>query len=347
MFSRRLRNWFSKWQRDLEFRRTRDPYAILVSETMLQQTQVRTVEGYFARFMERFPTVEALAQADEQEVLSLWAGLGYYRRARLLQQAARHIVALGCVFPQTVPELMGLPGVGRYTAGAIASFAFGARVPLVDTNVSRVLARVLGFVGPIGGTRVQKVIWEVAESLVPPEDAGIHNCAMMELGSLVCTPVKPRCNDCVVRDFCVACARGIQEKIPARVSRAPRIDKRFVCIVLRCGKLFGVRRIPSGEWHAGLFEFPKAALEDDNEDTACMTLARAFEGANVRPVEFCRLRFAVTRHRVTMHVYHARIRNRVSGLTWLSLDEIDDLPLGAAQKRIVIMLREKLDSGGM
>jgi A/G-specific adenine glycosylase len=205
-FNSSLTTWFKASARDLPWRKTRDPYAILVSELMLQQTQVATVLGYFQRWMRRFPNVDSLAAADESTVLRRWEGLGYYARARNLHRAAKVIVQNGGAFPRTLEEIRALPGVGRYTAGAVASFAFGIRTPMVDANIARVIARLKNFRQPIDDAAGQKAIWDHAETLLPARGpaARTHNAALMELGAILCQPGEPPCLLCPVKRWCAA-----------------------------------------------------------------------------------------------------------------------------------------------
>lgn len=204
-FRAALAVWFQTHGRDLPWRRTQDPYAILVSELMLQQTQVATVIPYFRRWLERFPSVSTLAAAEEAEVLSVWQGLGYYARARNLHRAARAVVSEhGGQMPEAVSELEALPGVGRYTAGAVASFAYDQAAPAVDANIGRVLARLFDVQTPIDGPRGQAEVWDVAALLLPRDGGRLHNSALMELGALVCVARAPDCRACPVRGYCSA-----------------------------------------------------------------------------------------------------------------------------------------------
>jgi A/G-specific adenine glycosylase len=219
-----LLRWYDASARDLPWRRTRDPYAIWVSEVMLQQTRVETVLRYYERFLARFPDPRALAQAEEDDVLSLWSGLGYYRRARLLHAGVREVVARhqGLV-PADASSRRALPGVGRYTAGAIGSIAFDREEPIVDGNVARVLARLRGVETPLGAKETDARLWSEAERLVRGERPGDLNQALMELGATVCTP-RPRCGDCPVRSGCVALASDRVELLPVpKARRAARL----------------------------------------------------------------------------------------------------------------------------
>jgi len=205
LFRRRMLAWYRRHQRPLPWRKTRDPYAILVSEIMLQQTQVARVEGYWTRFLDRYPTVEDLASASADAVHESWAGLGYYARARNLHGAAQRIVRdYDGVFPRDPQALRALPGIGRYTAAAVASIAFGADVGTVDTNISRVLGRVFRVRGAAKSSRRMRRVWSLAHALVPKGRAGDWNQALMDLGAIVCTARAPRCPTCPVRGACAS-----------------------------------------------------------------------------------------------------------------------------------------------
>ena len=215
-----LLTWYHKAARALPWRATKDPYGIWVSEIMCQQTQVATVKDYWTRWMTQFPTIHALAQATEEEVMALWAGLGYYRRARFLHRAAQEVVAsYQGVLPQSAAGLLTLPGIGRYTAGAIASIAYDEAAPLVDGNVERVFARLFAIAGDPKERQNQKTFWALASALVDPVAPGDFNQALMELGATVCTPKSPACLICPVRTRCQAFALGRQAEFPAIVKR--------------------------------------------------------------------------------------------------------------------------------
>ncbi len=218
-----LLTWYDEAKRDLPWRRTRDPYAIWVSEIMCQQTRVDTVIPYYERFLSRFPTPKALAEAEEDDVMSLWSGLGYYRRARLLHAGVKEVVAkYGGDVPKDAAERRGLPGVGRYTAGAIGSVAFGLPEPVVDGNVARVLSRLHEIDTPLGKAATEKRFWSEAEKLVAGPRPGDLNQAVMELGATICTPQNPACHECPLRDGCLARASGRQAELPAPERRRSR-----------------------------------------------------------------------------------------------------------------------------
>lgn len=257
---RPLYRWFRAVGRDLPWRRTRDPYAILVSEFMLQQTTVAAVIPYFERWMTRFPTVTALAAAGEQDVLGLWQGLGYYSRARNLHKCAVVVATeLGGKFPSTVPELQKLPGIGPYTANAIAAIAFGEAATPVDGNVERVVARLFAVKQPLPAAKTE--LKRLAASLTPQRRAGDFAQAMMDLGAGICTPKRPSCLVCPVQQDCAASAHGIAEQLPMRLERAERpqrVGYAFVAlredghVLLRkraeAGLLGGMLEVPGTHW---------------------------------------------------------------------------------------------------
>lgn len=315
-FQLTLLAWFDLHRRDLPWRRPPgdltsplDPYAVLVSEAMLQQTQVATVIDYFRRWMTRFPTVESLAEADEQEVLRLWQGLGYYNRARNLHRAAKRVVReLGGRFPTTVQSLRELPGVGPYTAGAIASIAFDRSVPLVDGNVQRVLVRLDALEGvdpksPAGS----KVLWQRASELVPGHRPGDFNSALMELGATVCSPRKPRCLTCPVSSFCDARHKGVAELLPPPkpAKATPKVRRVVLCLRRPDGRWLIERRPTTGRW-AGLWQFP-------SREPGTMEIPAHLQPAKRLPS----IRHALTHRRYT---FEPRVVNVAEGETWPDLD---------------------------
>ncbi len=254
---RPLLRWFDKGARDLPWRRTRDPYAIWISEIMLQQTQVQTVVPYYERFMRRFPTVQTLARARIDSVLKLWEGLGYYSRARNMHRAAKEIMArFDGRIPETRAELLSLPGIGAYTAGAVASIAFNRREPLVDGNVTRVLCRGFRIRENPKQAVIQKRIWSIAERLLPATRPGDFNQALMELGSEVCLPKAPLCDVCPLRRICLARLHGEQTELPVSVRKKPIPSYTIVAgVIERRGRILIDKRKPEGLL-GGLWEFP-------------------------------------------------------------------------------------------
>ncbi len=234
----------------------KDAYRRWVSEIMLQQTQVATVKAYYERFIAAFPTVEALAAADEEDVMRRWAGLGYYSRARNLHACAKVVAAEGG-FPRTARELAELPGIGRSTAAAIASAAFDEVAPILDGNVKRVLARVLADAAPLGTAASEKRLWAAAEALVSRTEPAVWNQGMMDLGNLVCTRTKPRCGDCPVRAFCRAGAEGRPTDFPVKKVRAPRPERTADMTVFADAEgVWLVKRTSAGVWK-GLWSLPE------------------------------------------------------------------------------------------
>jgi A/G-specific adenine glycosylase len=250
--------WYRRVARDLPWRRTRDPYAIWVSETMLQQTRVDTVTPYYERFLGELPTLQSLAEAPEERVLGLWSGLGYYRRARMLHAAARRVVREhGGRLPQEAQQLRSLEGVGAYTAGAVSSIAFGRREALVDGNVARVLARLFAL-DDVASTGGKAHVWRLAETLVKdaPGEPGDWNQALMELGATVCTPREPRCSGCPVSAACLAQARGIAGELPRASARREPLTVRRVALVLASSSRVLLARRRPGALFGGLWEPP-------------------------------------------------------------------------------------------
>lgn len=252
-FPSTLLNWFREYGRDLPWRQTRDPYAIWLSEIILQQTQVKQGWEYWERFMRRWPRVEDLAAATEDEVLRLWQGLGYYSRARNLHVAARQIVALGH-FPNTIDEIKQLKGVGDYTAAAIGSIAFGLPAAVVDGNVYRVLARHFGIDTPINTTEGKKVFTALAQELLPAAEASAYNQAIMDFGAIQCTPQSPRCVACPLVESCEALRLGRVGELPVKLKTLKVRERHLIYIYVRCKGETAIRRRGGGDiWH-GLWE---------------------------------------------------------------------------------------------
>lgn len=330
-----LLRWYDKHRRDLPWRAAKNepanPYHVLVSEAMLQQTQVATVIAYFERFIAALPTVEALARADEQRVLTLWQGLGYYRRARHLHAAAKMIVRDfdGCV-PATVAQLLKLPGVGRYSAGAIASIAHGTPAPILDGNVARVLARLYGIDQPIDDTATKARLWVLAEALVPAKRAGDFNQSLMELGALVCTPRQPKCLTCPLRDVCVTRSDALPVK---NERRKPSAVTHTVVAVRRNGHFLFEQRGTSGLW-ANMWQMPTAETRIDPGKW----IAERFNLTVERPMPVATFTHQTTHRTIEFRVLTAdvakgRLRPRTG--QWRALTDLDDLPLPNPQRRVV------------
>ena len=252
-FSLILMRWFRENGRELPWRETNDPYAIWLSEIILQQTQVKQGWAYWERFMQRWPTVEDLANATEDEVLREWQGLGYYSRARNLHFAAKQIVAMGG-FPQTLEGIKALKGVGDYTAAAIGSFAFGLPAAVVDGNVYRVLARHYGIETPINTTDGKKAFSSLAQSLLPSSDSGTYNQAIMDFGAIQCTPQSPRCLICPLQESCEALRTGKVDKLPVKLKTLKVKERHLIYIYVRCKGMTAIHRRGEGDIWQGLWE---------------------------------------------------------------------------------------------
>ena len=318
-FRSALESWFVREGRKLPWRATRDPYRILVSELMLQQTQVATVLGYYERWLEQFPTVSDLARADENEVLRAWEGLGYYNRARNLHRCAQIIVKeWGGVFPSTVDELMLLPGIGRYTAGAVRSFAFDLTAPIVDGNVARVLSRVLNLQLPTDEAHGNKIIWEVAESYATSDQPRILNSALMELGALVCVPRKPLCVICPIRSFC----RAIDpESLPKKKER-PKIEERSETYFWATRDDTVLLSQNQGKRWRGLWTLPRFA-----------------EPGALEPVAV--LSHPITRFIIRLKVYRIEPPARIDvDQEWHRFDFLHELPIPSPHRRAIKMVLE-------
>lgn len=345
-----LADWYARGHRDLPWRRDRDPYRILVSETMLVQTTVAAAVPYFGRFLARFPTVESLAEADEADVLKAWEGLGYYRRARQLHASARAIVRdHGGLVPDDPASLRTLPGVGRYIAGAVLSFAYDQPAAIVEANTQRVLARLLAWDEDIAKSRSQKRLWQAAGRLVPEVGAGDFNQALTELGATTCTPRDPSCLICPIAAECRARALGLQDRLPVKAPKAPPLEVVEACaLVRRDGRLLVVRRGPGGLW-AGFWEFPTvhvSGADPAGRSAGCPEgLAEGvgrLAGVRVAVSELAHsVKFGVTKHRVTLNAYYTTGPEEVgipdSGRKdsrFASSDEIAGLMMGSGVRRV-------------
>jgi len=279
-----LGTWFDASARDLPWRRTRDPWAILLSEVMLQQTRVETATRYYHRMLARFPTPSSMAVAPVDDVLELWSGLGYYRRARNLWLCAREIAARGGALPRDVAGLLELPGIGPYTAGAVASIAFDVPTPLVDGNVARVLARVFGIEQDVKSREGQRALWELAGRVVPPERPGRFNQALMELGATVCTPRSPACAICPLDKACFAHREGRTEELPVVAKARPTKEVRLVATVLQGAGGVLLAKRPFGALFGGLWEPPMVELASAKDASKALRQAGLLaKGARLAP----------------------------------------------------------------
>jgi A/G-specific adenine glycosylase len=339
-FTRQLLRWYDRARRTLPWRvelgSLPDPYHVLISETMLQQTQVSTVIPYFHRFLLQFPNLASLAGADEQHVLRSWQGLGYYSRARNLQSAARAIIAMhDSRIPDSVAVLQTLPGIGRYTAGAIASLAFDKRAPILDGNVQRVLCRLDCIRSDPRDPKTRAELWNRAEEILPRKRVGDFNSALMELGATVCTPRNPQCLLCPVRDHCRAFAAGLQEKIPAprKAKQTPLVLRKTYCI--RDGNHWLIeQRPPTGRW-AGMWQF--ITIAHDSEPLPLVTAT---------PRLLMTISHALTHRRYQFEVFICDVRGSPRlvdepARRWTTLKELLEFPLSRPHLKIAEALRER------
>lgn len=321
-----------------------DPYAVWVSEIMLQQTRVETVIPYFERWMARFPTLQALAQANQHEVLQAWEGLGYYSRARSLHSAAQKVVGeLGGEIPTQAAELRRLPGVGRYTAGAIASIAFGRDEPALDGNIRRVLARLFNVELQLGSPSAEQHFWELAGQILPPGRAGEMNQALMDLGATLCVPRAPDCAVCPLTELCQARLLGVQEQRPVTKPTAPVPHYLVTAAVIhRADGRFLLARRPEKGLLGGLWEFPGGKLEAGEDLPTCLRREIREElGVEVEIGGALGVyRHAYTHFRVTLHAFACRIilgevqALHASQLCWAGEEELRSYPMGKIDRRI-------------
>jgi A/G-specific adenine glycosylase len=353
--TRRLIDWFAANARDLPWRHTSDPYAIWVSEIMLQQTQVKTVIPYFERWMKAVPDVQRLSRLSSNRLHKLWEGLGYYTRARNLQKAARQIVSdHGGVFPDSFDDILNLPGIGRYTVGAVGSMAFNQRVPLVDGNVIRVLSRLFGIRGNPKDKQVAEQFWEKAGELVAaagrlrttfrPRNSALMisgNCSalnqsLMELGATICTPRNPNCGTCPVAKLCDAKNNDHVDELPEVVKPTRATARRFVAFIVQRGLKFLIRQRPPGVVNAHLWEFPNAEVSADEKDPVQSAADQL--GFQAVDTECCAtLKHSITRYRITLECH--RLKNPEARTLpvhgFYTREQIGKFPFTAAHQKLL------------
>jgi len=336
-FSVKILAWYEQYARRLPWRGHPDPYAVWVSEIMLQQTRVETVIPYFERWLALFPSVQALAEAPEQRVLSAWEGLGYYSRARNLHKAAKMVVEeFGGEFPRDAAQLRHLPGIGRYTAAAVASIAFGQDIATLDGNLRRVFARIFDVSEPADGPLGEKILWELAEAHLPPGRAGDYNQALMDLGATICLPKKPLCLLCPLSQLCKARALGVQEERPVLKPKAVVPHKlKAAAVIVRDGCALLSRRPASGLL-GGLWEFPAAPVDADSPETLVAAVETGYR-LRVRPLSrLGEFRHAYTHFTLTESAWSCELLEEPQGdrLEWIALEKLGEYPMGKVDRGI-------------
>jgi A/G-specific adenine glycosylase len=352
-FRKNLLGWFAEFQRDLPWRRTRDPYHIWVSEIMLQQTRVAAAIPYYHRFLEQFPTVDALARARQEEVLRLWSGLGYYSRARNLQKAAQELVSKhNGVFPNEQAEALALPGIGAYTAAAILSIAYQKKHAVLDGNVARVIARLNAIRGDLRSNGTWQKLQKAADYLLPERSPGDWNQAMMELGATLCTPRSPQCLLCPVSEFCQARKKGLVDLIPAKRSKRSTVEITLASLVLvdakgktlllappkslkKSGAPGDVHTLVSRMWH-----FPTIAVPQDRAVAELKKFAEEslFSGRSLRSELFPlkKVRHAVTYRSITIFPFRAEVEKlpRVSSARAFPLADLSAVAISNLTRKV-------------
>ncbi len=340
-----LLEWFALNARDLPWRRTHDPYAIWVSEIMLQQTQVKTVIPFWNCWMTELPTIETAANASSEKLHKLWEGLGYYTRVRNLQRAAQVIVEKhGGKFPETFDDVLALPGIGRYTAGAICSIAFNQPTPILDGNVIRVLTRIFGIAENPKAKNTNARLWHLAEelvkhaSLVPrpsPSSCSHLNQSLMELGALICTPRNAQCLICPVNKLCLAFKQGRVDELPHIGRREKATARRFLAFVLAYQGKFLVRQRPAGVVNAHLWEFPNLEVNGPSMDAAT-AFKTEFGFTAPKLTTLCTVKHSITRYRITLEAFQATLKQTpatVAGI-WKTPAQMRALAFTAAHKKL-------------
>ena len=339
----RLLNWYNKNKRTLPWRDHPDAYAIWVSEIMLQQTRVETVISYFEKWMQLFPTVQTLADASERDVLNAWEGLGYYSRARNLHKAAKMMVSeYSGRLPRDMDELIKLPGIGRYTVGAVASIAFDMDEPALDGNLKRVYARLFDLEEPVDSPKGEKLLWDIARKNLPKGRAGDFNQALMDLGATICIPKNPRCLICPLMAICRARENGTQELRP--VKKPKKAVPHYVHaagVVLKKGKVLLAQR-PSDGLLGGMWEFPNGRVDGDPAGELAEALRTGYS-LKVRKKEALGVvQHAYTHFKVTVHAFQCDLSSmpKAQSLKWVPLKDLDDYPMGKVDRRIAGMIKQ-------
>ncbi len=342
-FAPELLAWYRQNKRDLPWRDHPDPYAVWVSEIMLQQTRVDTVIPYFERWMANFPTVEALAAADEQQVLNLWEGLGYYSRARNLHRVAKKLVAEhNAQLPKDTKSLMQLPGIGRYTAAAISSMAFGRDAAALDGNIRRVYARIFNVEEALGSTQAEKTLWQLAEDFLPKGEAGDYNQALMDLGATICTPRNPLCEECPIKQHCEAWQLDIQALRPVpKTKKAVPHHVHAAAVIVEDGRVLLAQR-PVDGLLGGMWEFPNGRVGGDPAEELAGAIDKGYK-LNVQILSpLAEVRHAYTHFKVTEYAFRCKFirSSQEENMRWISINELENYPMGKIDRQIARKLKE-------
>jgi len=347
-FAQKLLNWYAKNRRDLPWRRTKDPYHILVSEIMLQQTQVERVKEYYLRWVEEFPDITTLATAHEEKVLSQWEGLGYYARAKNLHKACIQLNDEQREIPDSLEGLTALPGIGPYTAAAVLSIAFNKDEPLVDANVERLFARLYNVEHPVKSREAQNIFWEKAHDLLPSGQAGDFNQALMELGALVCLKKNPLCTTCPVSAGCKAYELNLVDQRPVLAPRKKTIQITMACGILKKDNMFFIQKRQKNDVWADLWEFPGGRLKEGEkpEDAVVREIKEETEldVHKVRPIKT--VQHSYMNYRVTLHGFFCDQKKKeqqpvlhaAQECRWVSREELDNFAFPAGHRKLIKLL---------
>ncbi|MCK5914202.1 MAG: A/G-specific adenine glycosylase [Desulfuromusa sp.] len=343
--SSRLLAWYGQAGRDLPWRNTRDPYRIWLSEIMLQQTTVAAVINYYHRFLTKIPTVEVLAAVPLEDVIDLWAGLGYYSRARNLHAAAKLVVEqFEGYFPEDVDGLQKLPGVGRSTAGAISALAFDRRAPILDGNVRRVLCRLFALQEPPRSTTAEKQLWQWSEQITPAESVHDYTQAIMDLGAMVCVPRKPLCDKCPLNDLCQAYKLGLEQQLPLRQVAKPIPTRYEVVLLIDHRDSYLVRRRMTEGFLGGMWEFPMVSMLEGEDPEQKLRLLFSDFGLNGIAEPIGSSQHVYSHFRLKSDIYRTKIEDfpRVSegDHDWFSPDKLKNIALHGAHKKVLVELQK-------
>lgn len=341
-FNRQLIDWYHKNKRDLPWRVNQEPYRIWISEIMLQQTQVITVIPYYNRFMTLFPTIKDLANADLEQVLKAWEGLGYYSRARNIHHAAKTIMnEFNGIFPIDYEDILSLKGIGSYTAGAISSIAYNQPHPSVDGNVMRVMSRVLDIWDDIALPKTKKLFEEVIGDIISKEDPSAFNQGLMELGALICRPKSPLCLECPVREHCEAYQNGYDDQLPVKMNKTKQVKIPYVtCFVENDHQQFLLRKRPDKGLLAGLWEFVQI---EGTEFTDLEEHLLYHYDVHIKDGQYLGNEQHIFSHRIwLMEIYHCKlkqIKKLPQSYQWMRLDQLEEVPISTAHKKLIAFIK--------